>query len=147
MKLFVKCSLKSFIAFASQLEDFFLGYSGVKNSSYFSSITPLWMIILLVYCNDSFLGFSSLLFLTSQPLVDPYNITHISIYCPCKKLFIYRVHSLLKKTINAIKTWFPIFSWNQHRYPFIGTCILIFWCRLLMLDPIMFPTNQPIGGE
>jgi hypothetical protein len=80
------------------------------------------------------------LFLMSQPLVDPCNVTHLSI-----KFIMFNHYS--RTTINVIKTWLPFSSWNQYQYPFIGTCNLISWFRLLMLDPIMFPTNQPTRGK
>jgi len=144
LKLLVKCSFKFNIVFASQLEDkIFVGLSsGVKkNSSYFPfSIGPLRMIPLLVYCNCSFHDFSSFFFLMSQPLVDPYNVTHLSI-----KFIMFNHYS--RKTINVIKTWLPFSSWNQYQYPFIGTCILVSWFRSLMLEPILFPTNQPSRSE
>jgi hypothetical protein len=99
------------------------------------------MIPLLIYNNCSFHDlFLFLNFLMSRPLAYPYNVTHLSI-----KFIMFNHYS--RKIINAIKTWLPFSSWNQYQYPFVGTCILVCWFRSWMLDPIMFPTNQPIRGE
>jgi hypothetical protein len=98
------------------------------------------MIPLPIYCNYLFHDLSLFLFLMSQPLVDPCNVTHLLI-----RFIMFNHYS--RKSINVILKWFPFSSWNQYQYPFIGTCILISWFRSLMLDPIMLPTNQPTRGE
>jgi hypothetical protein len=117
LKLFAKCFVKSFIAFAWQLDDgFFIGLSDkVKNSSYFSSwIVPLLMIASPVYYNVLFLAFSSLFFLTSRPFLDPYNVTHSYMYYPYKKFLFFTFNHFSKTTINII--WLPFNTWNHYQY-------------------------------
>jgi len=143
LKLLVTCSFKSNIVFSSQPKDglFPRRSNGVKNSSYSSSlVAPLQMIPSLIFSNYPFHDLSSFLFLVSQPLADPCNVTHLSI-----KFIMFNHY--LRKTINAIKTWAPFFSWNQYQYSFIGIYILVFWFRSWTLDLIMFPTNQPTWSE
>jgi hypothetical protein len=141
LKLLAECSLKSNIVFPSKLEDgLFLGLSnGVKNFSNFSSlIAPFQMISSLVYCNYSFQDLFSFLFSTSGALVDPCNVTHLSI-----KFIMFNDYSRKKKMQPKLN----LHLLNQYQHPFVGTCILVFWFRLWTLDPIMFPTNQPIKGD
>lgn len=79
--LIIESFIKSFITISCQLNDrLFLGLpSGVKNYSYSSSlVVPLRMLVSLGYFNGSFLAFSPLFFLTSQSLVDPYNLSHLN---------------------------------------------------------------------
>jgi hypothetical protein len=138
LKLLAKCSFKSNIIFAWHLEDWLFPrlFNGVKKFSYyFFSIGPFQMIIQPIYCNCLFHDFSLFFFLTSQPLVDPCNVTHLSI-----KFIMFNHY--LRKTLNAINTWLPFSSWNQYQYPFIGTCILVSWFRLWMLDPILLPPTN-----
>jgi hypothetical protein len=118
LKSSTKCSVKSFIAFIWQLDDgFFIGLSDkVKNSSYSSSlVVPLSMIVSPWYCNESFLAFSLLFFLTSRPFPDPYNVTYLYIYYPCKKFFPFIFIHFSKTTINII--WLPFITWNHYQYP------------------------------
>jgi hypothetical protein len=100
----------------------------------FSKCFPRWYIPTIH--SMTYLHF----FLTSWPLVDPCNVTHLSI-----KFIMFNHY--LRKTINAIKIWSPFSSWNQYQYYFIGTYILLFWFMSWTLDPIMFPTNQPTWSD
>jgi hypothetical protein len=86
-----------------QGEDFFI--------LFFFSV-PLWMIASPRYCNESFLAFSLLFFLTSQPFLDPYNVTYLYIYYPCKKFFPFIFIHFSKTTINII--WLPFITWNHY---------------------------------
>jgi hypothetical protein len=58
------------------------------------------MIPLLIYCNYSFQDLFSFLFLTSRPLVDPCNVTHLSI-----KFIMFNDYSKKNKKCNQNMTF------------------------------------------
>jgi hypothetical protein len=139
-KLFAKRFVKSFIAFAWQLDDGpFIGLSDkVKNFSYFfSSVVPLSMIVSPWYYNESFLAYSSLFFLTSRPFPNPVNVTHSYMYYPCKKFFFLHIQPLLKNNHKHNMT--SIHCMKSLSISFVGTCIVVSWCRSLTFDPIIVP--------
>jgi hypothetical protein len=118
----------------------------VKSSSYsFSLVVPFQIIASPRYYNESFLAFSSLFYFMSWPFPDNCNVTHSYIDWPCIKFF-FHVQPLLKYNQKHNQNMTSILTWNHYQYPFVCTCIVVFWCRLLTLDPIIVP-NQPIKRD